>query len=441
MFTPLRDINMPAIEIVKRPRKRGRPLTYEEKWMVQHVFEKFQHNKKEKSTVIVEDPYSMTSEYTGVSRTTVSNIVKSVKDTGTVPKLTFPGNRCQQPTISVSVEERIRDFIFDKHRMGAICNANHIVHLLKREFNLEVHERTVRRHLQRMGFCWSRTKHKPRSLRESNKVRQQRHDYLYEIKKNRSLPVEKQYKVVYLDESFLHHHHGAQFSWLTSGDFIERSLGKGRRWCFIHAVMEDSLVNNAFFIFEAKKAKADYHQQFDFEVFHTWFQKQLLPNIPSRCLIILDRCPFHMVSKDYTTPTQMKKAELQKWLTRQGIHLEEKWLRPRLVEEVEEIRDKKPMVEILAEEQGHRTLFLPVHHPELNPIELVWATAKNQCASLFSNTTSFNEQRENLEKAFQEKINLIYCSKVFDDIRKIEEKYWEADLAIDDELEIEEESL
>jgi transposase len=190
MFTPLRDINMPAIEIVKRPRKRGRPLTYEEKWMVQHVFEKFQHNKKEKSTVIVEDPYSMTSEYTGVSRTTVSNIVKSVKDTGTVPKLTFPGNRCQQPTISVSVEEIIRDFIFDKHRMGAICNANHIVHLLKREFNLEVHERTVRRHLQRMGFCWSRTKHKPRSLRESNKVHQQRHDYLYEIKKNRSLSVE-----------------------------------------------------------------------------------------------------------------------------------------------------------------------------------------------------------------------------------------------------------
>ena len=23
----------------ERPRKRGRPLTYEEKWMVQHVFE------------------------------------------------------------------------------------------------------------------------------------------------------------------------------------------------------------------------------------------------------------------------------------------------------------------------------------------------------------------------------------------------------------------
>jgi hypothetical protein len=27
-------------------------------------------------------------------------------------------------------------------------------------------------------------------------------------------------------------------------------------------------------------------------------------------------------------------------------------------------RDKKPLVEILAEAQGHKVLFLPVHHPE-----------------------------------------------------------------------------
>ena len=112
-----------------------------------------------------------------------------------------------------------------------------------------------------------------------------------------------------------------------------------------------------------------------------------------------------------------------------------------MAEEVEERRDKKPMVESLAEEKGHKMLFLPVHHPELNPIELAWATAKNQCASLFSNATSFKEPRENLETAFQEKVNSIYCHKIFNDINKIEKKYWEADLAIDDELETGEESL
>ena len=45
------------------------------------------------------------------------------------------------------------------------------------------------------------------------------------------------------------------------------------------------------------------------------------------------------------------------------------------------------MVEILAEEQGHKVLFLPVHHPEFNPIELVWATVKHYCGTIFSNST------------------------------------------------------
>jgi transposase len=66
----------------------------------------------------------------------------------------------------------------------------------------------------------------------------------------------------------------------------------------------------------------------------------------------------------------MKKAELQTWLMDRGIQWEEKWLRARLMQEVDRYRDKKPMVEIVAEEKGHKVLFLPVHHPELNPIEL-----------------------------------------------------------------------
>jgi hypothetical protein len=52
------------------PRKRGRPLTYEEKWMVYHAFESFERSKLEGSAVIIEDPYEVTGLYTGVSRTT-----------------------------------------------------------------------------------------------------------------------------------------------------------------------------------------------------------------------------------------------------------------------------------------------------------------------------------------------------------------------------------
>jgi len=409
-------------------------LTYEEKWMVYHAFESFERNKSDGSVIVVEDPYSVTSAYTGVARTTVANIVKSVRESGGVPQLKLPGNRHQMTAIPISTEARIREFVFERHREGVICNAKHIGALLKDEFALDIQDRTMRRHLARMGFVWSQTKKQTRSLRESSRVRQQRHDYLYEIRKNQRLPSDEQYRLVYLDESFLHHHYSSQFSWFSEGDFMERSSGKGRRWCFIHAIMEEGLLEDTLWIFEAKKSKGDYHQQFDHQVFQKWFQEQLLPHLPKRCLIVLDRCPYHMVGKDAIIPKQMRKIELQEWLTQHGFDWEENWLKPRLIEEVEAKRDKKTMVEIFAENKGHRVLFLPVHHPELNPIELVWNTVKGECARLFSNQTNFQDQRIRLEEAFSNKIDSEYCSEAFRHVRQFEEKYWETDLVLDDEL-------
>ncbi len=219
-------------------------------------------------------------------------------------------------------------------------------------------------------------------------MRQQRHDYLYAIRKNRQLSPDKRYRVVYVDESFLHHHHGGQYSWFSENDFVERLSGKGRRWCFIHAMHENALIEGAFLTFESKKSRGDDHGQFDWEMFQQWFKEQLLLHLPPHSLIVLDRCAFHMVSRDAIVPSQMSKAVLQKWLTDHGITWEEPWLRARLMQEVDRYRDQKPMVEILAEEKGHKVLFLPVHHPELNPIELVWATVKNHCGTVFSNSVS-----------------------------------------------------
>jgi transposase len=421
----------------ERPRKRGRPLTYEEKWMVHHVFETLEKEQNAEAIIQKHDPYSLTSQYTGVARSLVATITKAVRQTGNVPVSTPLGNRHQPTTIPLAAEGRIRELVFEKHRQGTICQAKHVPALLKEACGLDVHERTVQRHLKRMGFCWLRTKNRPRSLREKAAVRQQRHDYLYEIRRNRQRPPDERYQVVYVDESFLHHHHGGQYSWFSEHDFVERMSGKGRRWCFIHAMQENALLAGTFLAFEAKHSKGDYHAQFDWDIFQHWFTAQLLRNVPLRSLIILDRCPFHTVGRDAVVPSQMKKGELQQWLAERGISWEEQWLRARLMQEVDKYREKKPMVEILAEEQGHKLLFLPVHHPELNPIELVWATVKHYCGTIFSNSTSFKEQRQHLEESFGRDITPEYCAKVYEHVRHIEERYWNTDLIIDEEIEIE----
>src|SRR2546429_2398665 len=95
------------------------------------------------------------------------------------------------------------------------------------------------------------------------------------------------------------------------------------------------------------------------------------------------------------------------------------------------------MGEIVAEEKGQKVLFLPVHHPELNPSELVGATGKNYCGAVFSKSTSFKEQRQHLEASCKKDITPAYCTKVYEHVQKIEEKYWQTDLMMDDEIEIE----
>jgi hypothetical protein len=74
------------------------------------------------------------------------------------------------------------------------------------------------------------------------------------------------------------------------------------------------------------------------------------------------------------------------------------------------------------------------NHQIIRQHALVWNTAKGECARLFSNKTSFQDQRMHLEEAFSNKIDSKYCSEAFRHVRQFEEKYWEADLALDDEL-------
>ena len=140
-------------------------------------------------------------------------------------------------------------------------------------------------------------------------------------------------------------------------------------------------------------------------------------------------------------PSQMSKGERQQWRTEPEIPWAEQWLRARLMQEVERYREKKPLVELCAEEQGHKGLFLPVHHPEFNPLELVWATVKHEWGTLFSHSTSCKEQRQHLEESFTRDITPEYWTKVYDQVQKIAERYWHTDLLLDEEIEIGDDEL
>jgi transposase len=375
----------------------------------------------------ISNAYERASYYSGVSRKVVVEIVSYFRKTGTVQPQVKAGNTSNHKTlINSNATGRIRQFIFERHRNGESCNAKHIQDLLEQEFQLKIHLRTVQHNLNRLGFEYKRNKPKPRSLREKQYIRQQRHTYLHQIQKFRDAG----YTTVYLDESFLHHYHGQKFSWFSEGDFLERPSGKGRRWCFIHAISPGGLLAKSSMIFEGKKSTGDYHGSFNFDVFYDWFHKQLIPNLPGKSCIIMDRATYHMVPEERLIPAQMRKLEIQQWLTEHDIFWKDYWLKPKLQETLEQNIDRTPIVQKDAQQKGHQLLLLPVHHPELNAIELVWAIVKNDCAKKLRNGMSFKDVLQHLQKAFDDFPKQM-CQSLCEHVKEIEKEFWEVDLELD----------
>ena len=62
------------------------------------------------------------------------------------------------------------------------------------------------------------------------------------------------------------------------------------------------------------KASADYHQDMNSDVFESWLEKQLLPNLPQKCILIIDNASYHS-RQEVKVPTQAtKKAEILEFM-------------------------------------------------------------------------------------------------------------------------------
>ena len=77
--------------------------------------------------------------------------------------------------------------------------------------------------------------------------------------------------MIYVDESFLPHHPGGQYSWFSDNDCVERMRGKGRRWCFMHAMQQTGLLAGTLLACETQHGKGDDHTQCDGAMLQRWF--------------------------------------------------------------------------------------------------------------------------------------------------------------------------
>ncbi|GJQ83877.1 hypothetical protein Trydic_g6755 [Trypoxylus dichotomus] len=76
---------------------------------------------------------------------------------------------------------------------------------------------------------------------------------------------------------------------------------------------------------------SDYHSDMNTENCDRWIEQKLIPNVPSNFVVVIDNAPYHNTQTDHA---------------------------PRNCDELTVLR-------------------LPLYHPDLNSIELIWATVKN----------------------------------------------------------------
>jgi hypothetical protein len=94
---------------------------------------------------------------------------------------------------------------------------------------------------------------------------------------------------------------------MTSNCVLNIPPSRGKRIIVLHAGNE----NGGTLLLSAKNFtnySADYHQDKDGVLFETWFQHQLLPNVPRNSVIVMDNARYHsrQISKKPNQNTKNK---------------------------------------------------------------------------------------------------------------------------------------
>ncbi len=168
------------------------------------------------------------------------------------------------------------------------------------------------------------------------------------------------------------------------------------------------------------------------ENFMKWVTTQLLPNLPEKSVLVLDNAAYHNVTVEKNVTSSSRKQEMLDWLTKHNIPCNSSMTKVELYDLVKTHRPAIPpkyKLDELLESHGHTVLRLPPYHPELNPIEKIWANVKNFVAS--HNTTFQLDDVEKLARQRFEQLGAETWKPICDHVKEVEQKMMSHEFAID----------
>jgi transposase len=379
-----------------------------------------------------------TANATGVSIRTVSNIRKeynklSTSETEMNSSFSTPNKKRERINPVTGLDD------FDQCFIRRLVHEFHInekrfptVELIRRamveKLDFKGSEKSVRRILRNLGFRWKRIENNRNFLIERIEIREKRISYLQAIRQFR---IEKR-PIVYMDETFVLSSHVAGKTWSDGSSTLTKPISKGQRLIIIHAGGESGFVDNALTMWKAGQSSGDYHEQMNRENYVRWLEDKLIPNIPPNTVLVIDNAPYHNIQSDKAPTSNSKKVEMQLWLDRKRIAYSEGMLKPQLYKLIKQAKGnhKNFLIDEILQRHGHSVLRLPPYHPDLNPIELIWAEVKNHVAR-----HNISSNFKDVEKLCLEKFSSMGSSDWVpkcQHVKTIEEQYWNQEVIVDD---------
>lgn len=413
---------------------QGKAYTKEQKEFIIRLKQSYDEERALQATVSTGDPAGRVARGLQVSLSTVKAILAEYHRTGhaDTPAILSrgkPGYRVNSALETV-IRQRVREL---NHRGEAVSIRSLRSWLLSAGEQEEVSLKTLWRTLYRMGFVYGPSQRRS-TLKEQDYVIIARREYLRQKRGNRGGDGGTHRPEVYLDETYLNVNHSKDNTWYfePDGPWVNKPAGKGPRLIIVHAITRQGWVHGAERVFQAKQRTGDYHGQMNSENFTKWFTEQLLPHIPPSSLIVMDNAPYHneLAEDAFPTPTT-RKAQLQQWLlTHQPAQYGEDMLKPELYQRCKQLCPPPPRrLDRIAEAAGHTILRTPPYHPELQPIETVWALIKQYCATRCDYTLA--GLKIHLEAGFDQ-VTPAICQSLIQTVRIQEDQYWVEDQEDDD---------
>ena len=129
-----------------------------------------------------------------------------------------------------------------------------------------------------------------------------------------------------------------------------------------------------------------------------WLEDKLIPNMPPKCILLVDDVAYHNVQVDRRPVRTTKKHMIQEWLTRHGIQWSADMLKDELI--LLELckthtQGSVYVLDQMLSQHGHLALRLPPYHADLNPIELIWANLKGKIHFFIRLALNLNLKRLN----------------------------------------------